>query len=343
MIGFYIHHHGWGHRVRAGAIARRLPGPVVGFSTLPGPDDWPGEWVRLADDWTAPVVEPTAGGAFHWAPVLHPGHRDRLGVLAARLGTDLTAMVVDTSAEITVLARLFGVPTVLVALRGQRRDRPHRAGFAAADLILATLPATAPAQTRLDARTTKTVFTGAISRFDHMAVPERPSPAPNGPRRVLVLWGAGGRTVTPGQIQAADAVTPGWQWVLRTPEFPSPDLWRDLTRADVVVTHAGDSAVAEIAAARAPAVVIAQPRPFGEQKATTRALGAAGCCVTLDRWPEAAEWPDLLLRASRLGGAAWGSWNPGTGALHAARAIEDLVRCRRLMATSRRATEGGTP
>ena len=46
MIGFYVHHVGRGHLTRVCLLARRLVAEgraVTGLSSLPRPDDWPGE------------------------------------------------------------------------------------------------------------------------------------------------------------------------------------------------------------------------------------------------------------------------------------------------------------
>jgi UDP-N-acetylglucosamine:LPS N-acetylglucosamine transferase len=95
-----------------------------------------------------------------------------------------------------------------------------------------------------------------------------------------------------------------------------------LCRADVVVTHGGMNAIAEVAAARKPAVVVPQARPHGEQLATCRALARAGLAVIADGWPQAASWPSLLRTALELGGERWTAWSPGTGAHDAAEIIE---------------------
>ena len=118
MIGFYVHHHGWGHRTRAVRIARLLDDDVVGLGSLPEPASWPGRWVALPPDGAAAPAEPTAGGVLHWAPLDHRGHRERLGGLAAFLAAGPAAMVVDTSAEVALLARLMGVRTAVVTPRG---------------------------------------------------------------------------------------------------------------------------------------------------------------------------------------------------------------------------------
>lgn len=92
------------------------------------------------------------------------------------------------------------------------------------------------------------------------------------------------------------------------------------------MTHAGQNAVAEVAAARRPAVVIAQPRPFAEQEATAAAVERMGAAIGLSRWPDPGEWPSLLDRARALGGAGWARWTTGSGAREAAAQLEALAR-----------------
>lgn len=98
-----------------------------------------------------------------------------------------------------------------------------------------------------------------------------------------------------------------------------------LCTADVVVTHADQNAVAEVAAARAPAVVVADKRPFDEQLHTTGRIRALGTAVGLDAWPHTDRWPSLLRDALRLGGQEWSRWSYGDGARRAARAVEQLA------------------
>jgi hypothetical protein len=52
----------------------------------------------------------------------------------------------------------------------------------------------------------------------------------------------------------------------------TPDPWPDICAADVVITHAGQSCVADVAAAPRPAIVLPQPRPCDEQHATAETL-----------------------------------------------------------------------
>ena len=199
-----------------------------------------------------------------------------------RAATRPSLVVVDVSVEVAALCRLCGVPVVVLAMPGVRTDRAHALAYDLADALLAPWPEAAHTDGLARAWRDKLWAVGALSRFDGRA-----GPTPSAPGRVgtdalhLGLgarrarradascpWGGGGRGTSAAEVAAARAATPGWEWVERGPGSPSPDLWADLAAADVVVTHGGQNAVAEVAAARRPAVVVAQPRPFDEQVAT---------------------------------------------------------------------------
>jgi hypothetical protein len=139
------------------------------------------------------------------------------------------------------------------------------------------------------------------------------------------VWGGGGRDTDDDAVPAARAATPGWVWTERSPENPSPDLWAELCGAHVVITHAGQNAVADVAAARAAAVVVAQDRPHGEQVATARALTRLGIADGHATWPPAEQWAALLDRAGRHGGEGWSRWSSGRGAEDAAASLDALA------------------
>ncbi len=330
MIGWYAHHHGQGHRARMLAVAPHLHHEVVGLSSLPEPDGWGGRWIELAHDDVPTVTDVgaagvEAGGVLHWAPRHHRGLASRMAALAAWAAQEQPALVVvDVSVEVALLLRLCGVPVVVTAMPGDRTDRPHRSAHDLADGLLAPWPAGAHSQAWPTSWTDKVWAVGAISRFDGLPRPARVGAAHDAPR-VLVLWGGGGRDVDDSEVCAARAATPGWLWTERSPQQPSPDLWFELCTADVVVTHAGQNAVADVAAARAPAVVIAQHRPHGEQEATVEALNRLEVAEGLGTWPPAQDWPALLDRARRRGGDGWRRWSTGRGALDAAARLEALA------------------
>jgi hypothetical protein len=355
VIGYYAHHHGLGHLTRLQGIAEHLRTPITGLSTLPAPKGWHQPWIRLERDDRMPPArvatsDPTAHGVLHWVPRHDAGLAGRAVQVASWIERTRPALVVvDVSVEVSVLVRLCGVPVVVIAMPGARTDRAHRIAYDLADALLAPWPSGAHTSGWPDTWVDKLWTVGGFSRFDGRT-PARldevtPGRVPGsatargartggmGPRsgssprrRVLLLWGGGGRRTSTADVAAARAATPDWDWVERGPESPSTDLWADLAAADVVVTHAGQNAVAEVAAARRPAVVVPQPRPFDEQGATASAVERLGVAVGLRSWPsDAGTWPALLDRAAARGGAGWERWSSGNGAAHAARLLDSLA------------------
>ena len=326
MIGYYAHHQGAGHLTRLQSIAAAMDEPVWGLSSAPAPEGWESGWTQLArDDDPDPELlarhgDPTAHDVLHWVPVGHAGLARRSAQITAWVSEHRPrAVVVDVSVEVALLVRLCGVPTVVVALPGERRDRAHRLAYDTADALLAPWPKGTHDSTWPSEWTAKAWFVGGVSKFDHLTPrPQPPLVHPAG-GSVLVLWGAGGRTTTAAQLDAARAATPSWTWVERSPGAPADlPLWEQLQRADVVVTHAGQNAVAEVAAARRPAVVVAQPRPFDEQVATALQVEAHGIAVGREAWPAGDAWPALLDLALERGGDGWARWSTGHGAADAA-------------------------
>ncbi len=322
MIGWYVHHQGSGHLHRATAIAEVLDDDVVGLSSLPAPGGPFADWVPLADDAGGHTEQVTAGGALHWAPRRHAGLRTRMAQLAGWVErASPAAVVVDVSVEVTLFLRLMGVPVVVTAMPGDRDDVAHTTGYTVADRLLAFFPADVLALPHLAPFAATTTHVGAVSRFDGR------SPAPSAPGTAVLLAGTGGSAVTADDVAALRRATPGLSWtVLGGPGEWSADPWPVLSAADVVVTHAGQNALAEVAAARRPAVVVAADRPFAEQRTTTAALDVAGLAVGLTGWPAADRWPGLLEAARTRGGHHWASWSPGDAAVRAAAAIGEVAR-----------------
>lgn len=322
MIGWYVHHRGHGHVHRARAVAQHLEQPVTGLSSLPRPTDWFGDWVQLADDTDTRPRDVRAGGALHWVPLGHPGLRSRTARVAAWIEEFTpSAVVVDVSVEITLLVRLHGVPVISFALPGERGDRAHRLGYDVSSAIIAAWPQEAGVMlTGLPDDTSARVHrVGGISRFPVSEHHHRTDA-----RSVVALFGSGGDDLPAGWLAEARSRTPGWSWTVLGGR---DGRWLDdprstLTSASVVLTHAGQNAVAEVAAARRPAVIVPQARPHAEQVTTGRALADP-------RWPTEVvtpgtgiDWPAVLDRVSALDGDAWSPWCDGQGAARAARVIE---------------------
>jgi glycosyl transferase family 28 len=324
LIGYYVHHAGHGHLHRASAVARALGEPVTGFSSLPAPAGWPGPWIELdRDDGDDEDVERTARDRLHWVPVGHRGLRSRMAEIASWIRhVAPSVFVVDVSVEVTVLVRLHGIPVVTVAGPGERGDAAHRLGFDVADAIIGCWPPEAAGMLRglPPAKLDRVHAVGALSRFP---VAEARSRRP-GPRRVVLLSGTDGHVLEREDLEMARKETPQWDWTVLDPDLGS---WVDapydaLLDADVVVTHAGENALAEVAASRTPAVVVPQPRPHREQEVTAEVLWHGGWpAVVVDAWPRQG-WAERLEHADHLDGQDWASWCDG----HAAERIAGVVR-----------------
>jgi UDP-N-acetylglucosamine--N-acetylmuramyl-(pentapeptide) pyrophosphoryl-undecaprenol N-acetylglucosamine transferase len=315
VIGYYIHHHGHGHLARAGNVAAAAHEPVVALSSLAEPAAGHpfARWITLTPD--AAIDQPAdsqAGGALHWAPLNSDGYRLRMRQLSDWVTAARPRLVVvDASVEVTALLRLLAVPVVVVAGAGHRDDDAHRLAYRMAARIIVPWPRAILQPGYLAPFGDVVTYVGAFSRYDH-----RPVSPPPGRRRALLLLGSGGTQLGRPIMEALRAAVPDWTWRgLGGADLPwSSDVWGELQAADVVVTPAGMNALAEVAASRRPAVVIPQPRPFGEQHATAQALGDAGLAITLEAWPPAGEWGAVLTDAQDRGGASWERWNDGHGA-----------------------------
>jgi hypothetical protein len=326
VIGYYVHHVGRGHLRNATCIADALDREVTGLSSLPLPAGWRGPWIELErDDNGSPVRDPSAHGSLHWAPRHDAGLTGRMARIAEWINAaHPAALIVDVSVEIAVFGRLMGVPIVVMALPGNRSDPAHRLGYSLADAILAPWP---PGLSNVDLHlhrwAERTHHVGGLSQFAGRAAA---TPTPGRRRRVLVLQGRGGTNVDDADVAAAAAATTDWDWQRLGPGAWSDDPWPQLCAADVVVTHAGLGALADVAATGRPAVVIPEDRPHDEQRATARALADAGLAVIAGRWPQDHEWPDLLARALAVGGSGWHRWRTDAAAERAARVIEAVAR-----------------
>ena len=253
-----------------------------------------------------------------------------------------TLMVVDVSVEVAALCRLHGVPVVVVAMPGERRDRAHHLGYDLAEALLACWPSTAADPDWPPSWTDKTWFVGGFSRYDrHIGetTPEVMSPDSRR-RQVTFLLGGGGTDLPDGYLSAAMRATPNWDWdIIGGPSSPwRADPWPSLQTASVIISHAGQNAVAEVAAARTPAIIIAQSRPHAEQHARVigmqppgavrklieESLASPGCATSrrggstargTEAVPNAVEHAYAACRPRRGGdGGADTAARPGSGA-----------------------------
>jgi hypothetical protein len=320
VVGYYVHHVGSGHRHRAQVLAARLAHDgiaVTGLSSLPRPPGWVGEWVRLPPDDDGHPREVTARGHLHWAPLRHEGTRGRAAAISSWLAAarpDL--VVVDVSVEVLLLTRLHGIPAVAVVLPGRRDDPAHLLGLGVAEALVGFWPRTARGMSPglPDELVDRLVPVGALSR--HPVRPVLRSRPHDGERSVALLLGSGGHDVGADDVRTAQRATPDWHWTVLGADR---DTWVEdpsavLAGADVVVTHAGQNALAETAAARRPAVVLPQARPHDEQRTTGAVLAHGWPAVVRTAWPDAAEWTGVLDLAASLDPRGWTEWCDGWAA-----------------------------
>lgn len=336
-IGYYVHHHGEGHRKRALAIAAAAPGRFTligcGVSGLEGPF----ETLELADD-RAPDDVSFSGRdhadarpeLLHYAPYDNEGVRSRACAVASWIAERRPAlMVVDVSVEIAMLARLCATPTLYIRLAGARTDEAHLDAFRGARALLA------PYDIRLDDKNapewvrSKTTYVSGIAS-------ETPDVASRD-SIVVAAFGRGGARATPDDLADAARATPKRDWrVIGPMERPlaAPDNlevlgWidqpeREVASAGVVVGGAGDGVLGAIAAAARPYVCIPEERPYDEQVSKAGLLKSLGAAVVRPRWPQAGEWPLLLDRARALDTRRIASLHDPRGSANAA---DFIIRC----------------
>jgi UDP-N-acetylglucosamine--N-acetylmuramyl-(pentapeptide) pyrophosphoryl-undecaprenol N-acetylglucosamine transferase len=327
MIGYYIHHHGRGHETRSSAISAYVENDVTALTSMSLSNDTVySDVVRLArDDEDPHPVNPTADGRLHWVPQHDEGLSDRMHVLAEWIHRYRpSAIVVDVSVEVAALAKLFGVPVIVVAMPGNRIDPPHDLVYGLADQIIAAWPSELYTPAWLVSHSHKTTFVGGISRFD--GCPDHIANNEDAPL-ALVLSGAGGSDLTIDTVSEWQQCNPEYRWqamgVPGTPWVMNP--WRQLCEATVVISGAGQNSIADIATAQRPAVIVPQRRPFNEQISTAGVLERNGLAIVRSTWPESQQWTEILEQARHLDTHRWCYWRTGGAAQRAAAVIDHVA------------------
>lgn len=309
MIGIYAHHHGNGHLQRALAVAAATDDQVTiltsaRYDDSANPDPGRIRMLPLPLDHDAPGAagpgpdHPTAGGRLHWVPLRQSGLRRRMALLAEWIDRHQPSVVwTDISVEVTLAARLTGTPVVSTVLPGRRDDPPHRLAHSVCSGLVAAWPRAVGAPVPAGADR-PLIPVGGVSRF----ADRHPDPSARGGSRprILHLRGSGGVARDDRWDAVRDRLTgagaPGIDWV----ELGGPDgrwvadPWEEICRADVVVSAAGQSSVADIAAADAFLVAVPEERPFGEQDATAAHLDQLGLGAVAGREDTVDKLTDLV-------------------------------------------------
>lgn len=328
MIGFYVHHHGAGHGIRATRIAAELEDAVIGMGTGSAPRGWPGEWVELPPDDDDPCwqdLDPDAHGLLHHAPTTDDVRRRAAAMSRALAAHEPSLLVVDVSVEATLLARLHGVPVAVVAQPGVRDDVPHSIAHAVARASIAPWPAWVGDAAWQPGCNVSATPVGAIG-----PPVEVPTGTLRDPDLVALLVGRGGHSLDVDAVRDLARSRPGLRFellgdVLEGVDEPNVAMtgWVDdvgarLAAAAAVVTHGGQTSVATVAATRTPAVVVPQQRPFEEQECLARLLGERGLATVVDRDAGTEALAGAIDVVRGADGGAWELWDDGLGAVRAA-------------------------
>ncbi len=332
-IGYYVHHQGAGHAARYANIAADAASPITAISelTIPG-------GVLLPADVVANGIDPTAGGALHWAPVGDMRSAERSMVFGRWLHEARPAgVVVDVSVEAALLCRLFGVATIVVRQHGDRTDSAHELAYRSARKLLAPFPEALEHESTPAWVRRKTTYAGFISSprnattmADDAGSTERPAADD-----IVILWGAGGGTLAHSDVVNIAAVAGSRRvWFVGAPSFDvstldvTPlgwvaDVAAVLANRPLVIASAGNNVVADAATTGCALVVVPQARPFHEQDRHAERLDASGVAAVVAGQCDDSEWRAAMDMARRRQGALCLLGVDGDGAALAAKAIED--------------------
>ncbi|WP_293880723.1 glycosyltransferase [Sphingobacterium sp. UBA1498] len=320
---FYIHHHGAGHLTRALAIAAQLPhNEVVFFGsslathkdlipedilTIELPFDTPidSDW-----DWTSSELN-----FLHYAPLNVKGIVDRNYLIINFFAKNsLCLLIVDVSVEIALLARLCGIPTVVVRQHGDRSDTPHSLAYESASLLLAPY-AKSMAQDIEKEFMPKTFYSGGFSKYSGMSIEENSSSE----NQIAIFFGQGGtcfdwpliaqiRRDLPqtsnlhilGTIQNYKAID-GVSYYGN-----SKDAYHILKNCGIVISNAGHNCIMELGDLRKKIICIPAERPFEEQKIKVKLLENAGVAkVVEEKDLLQANWLHIIENTKKLKIEAW--------------------------------------
>jgi hypothetical protein len=306
-IGYYVHHHGDGHRQRAIALCRSLGSVTLlgtglmarteGLPCLELPDDRLDDGFWGIDGSQRPL-------SLHYAPLDHEGIRQRTALIAAWIAQGGQCMVVVGGvAEVAMLARLASVPTVYVRLNGRRLDAAHLEAFRGATALLA------PFHEALDDDEIpgwirkKTIYAPGIVRSARSEAIERDGD-------VLIVLGRGGGISDGNRWAEIARATPERKFRIIGPctapaSFPDnlelrgwvEDADAQIAASAVVIGGGGDGVVSAVLSARRPFICVPEPRPFDEQVSKAEKLSAVGGAIACFEWPPAGDWPGMINQA----------------------------------------------
>ncbi|MCC9600452.1 glycosyl transferase family 28 protein [Stieleria sp. JC731] len=354
-IGFYVHYHGMGHKRRTEAILNHLNVRASVVTSRLGDMEWNGPTLDEVFEIDCDIDNVSIQGqhhaedvpALHYAPLWVDGISNRVAQYTEWLNKNRPSlMVVDVSAEISMLTRLCSVPQVVMRQHGDRRDPAHLNAYAAAHSLLAPFPQLLEDDLTPQWVADKTVYLDgfcACTQENDCVSFDRPT--------IVVMFGRGGVDNRDAELALAAESQSHYDWIVIGREAPLGSTlpknlsyigWTDRPMAYVrgavlTVSAAGHNSVMELGRERAKFIAIAEDRPFLEQLRKVRILNREELAVGLEDWPDVSQWPTLLRQAEDLETARWNNIFRNDGAKQAAEHLETVAMW------SERMRRAGTP
>jgi len=283
-IGYYVHHHGAGHIMRAISIAATLENFSVfflGSNLEPYQHLIPKhiECIHLPMDVATEgetLSEEQELSFLHYAPLGVNGVRLRVAIMTAFFKENFPLLlIVDVSVEVTMLARLCGIPTVVVRQHGNRTDRAHLNAYQSAEFLLAPYPEELAVAEEEDWIVHKTFYPGGFSRYTNVACDSQ-EVATN----VGILLGEGGTSIDEQLIELLQSTCRTYTFHIigslagKTTRNQPNVIWHGklndpveiLLQCAVVIGNAGHNTVMEMADLNKRFICIPEKRPFDEQE-----------------------------------------------------------------------------
>lgn len=314
-IAFYVHHHGSGHLMRTMQIVNALKGYQVilmgsglnKIKQLP-PHVWLVHLPLDIPEENEKVIEsslPPTG--LHYAPLGIQGSRDRVAIMTDVFRSHYPLiLVVDVSVEVALLARLAGIPTIIIRQHGKRNDLAHELAYNSAELLIAPF-AKSMYIGEEDHFFKKTFFAGGFSKFDQTKNDQETDP-----KMICILVGKGGTSINPELLQHIAKSCPSYHFNvmgltnrethdLKNLQFhgevndPAPLIGR----AMLVIGNTGHNTVMEMASLNKRFIGIPEARPFEEQLEKAKSIeGRSGILIIHPQQLYHTNWADVFEKIS---------------------------------------------
>ena len=312
-IAFYVHHHGSGHFMRSLAIAKALNHDKIIFlgSDLNRFKNILPDNIQILD---LPMDTPLSTDSkfemgsgvdcFHYAPLQVLGISERTSTIT-KLFVDSRPLllIVDVSVEVALLARLCGIPTIIIRQHGKRTDLPHKLAYQSAELLIAPFGKELETSKEFEVLN-KTFYSGGFSRYTGKEVKVNAFKD-----QVAILIGKGGSSLTLDVIAHIAIQCPDQYFHVlggfksSGKEHPlnitfhglTDDVQEILTRCALVIGNLGHNTVMEIATVEKSFIGIPENRPFDEQVDKGQAMkDIQGFKIVLPKDVYRTDWQSLI-------------------------------------------------